>query len=275
MNIKNNFIEFKEGQQVWVIGDVHGCYGQFMEILSSPLIAEEDIVVLVGDIIDRGPDSAKMLNWAIENVNNDGKYLMIRGNHEQNIINDFRSLVEQRERKNKLKMYVGEEPIDYRSLPIYDLRCKYGFSEYMEKAGISNIGQAEKYILWMESLPLYLRVSLSGNKKFVIAHAWFEGELRADGSIKQIIPDNDILWYRDSDYYHDLAETDYHPMEKGEFLIHGHTPVPIFRGHYGEPASPIFREHSVNIDGGCFLERDYGGRLIALCLNDLRTVYSS
>ena len=275
MDIKDSLIECKDNQKAWVIGDIHGCFNQFMEVIQSPQIAQDDIVILVGDIIDRGPDSVKMLNWAMDNVNCGGKYLMIRGNHEQNIIEDLKSVVEQCERKNKHRVYEGEEPMDYKDLPIFDLRCRYDFCEYMEREGLFNIGQVEKYIRWMEKLPFCFRVSLSNKKKFLIAHAWFEGELRPDGSVRQIISDTDIVWYRDCDFYHNLADSDYHPMEEGEILVHGHTPVPIIRGHYGEPASPIFREHSINIDGGCFLSKGYGGRLIALCLDDSRTIYSN
>ena len=66
----------------WVIGDIHGCYNEFMALLSSPLIKEDDTIILIGDIIDRGPDSLKMLKWAIENVTSDGRFQMICGNRE-------------------------------------------------------------------------------------------------------------------------------------------------------------------------------------------------
>ncbi len=52
MNIKDNLIVCKDDQRIWVIGDTHGCYDQFMEIINSTQIAEEDIIILVGDIID-------------------------------------------------------------------------------------------------------------------------------------------------------------------------------------------------------------------------------
>jgi len=268
MEIKDNELHCKDEQKVWAIGDIHGCYDQFMEIIGSPQIGDDDVVVLIGDIIDRGPNSFKMLEWAMNNVNNGGKYLMLRGNHEQNIIEDFYALVEQRERKNRYKIKMGEEPVDYKDLPIYDLRCNYDFCEYMDRAGIITVGMAEKYIRWMEELPLYVRVTLSDKRKYVLAHAWFEGELMPDGKVRKIISDENIVWHRDMNFYHNLTEDDYRPMEEGEILIHGHTPVPIIRGHYGELANPIFRKHSINIDGGCFLEKGYGGRLIALCLND-------
>ena len=245
-----------------------------MEILNSSQIAQTDIVIIIGDIIDRGPDSVQMLDWALENVNNGGKYLMIRGNHEQNIIEDYTALLEEWYRKNKNSIDKGEMPSDYREQSIYDLRCEYDFCEYMERAGIFKIGQAEKYIDWMRTLPLYFKVKLPNEKTFVIAHGWFEGKLTSEGEINQILSDDDIVWNRDIDSEYDLIKDDYHPMEEGEMLIHGHTPIPVIHGYRAKPAEPIFREHSINIDGGCFLGKKYGGRLIALCLNSFKVLYS-
>lgn len=270
-----DLITCKEGQKIWVIGDVHGCFRQFMGLIKSPLIADRDIVILIGDIIDRGPDSVKMLDWAMENVNKDGKYVMIRGNHEQNIIDDYRFLTEDIKRKNRYRTEAGEQTIDYKNLSIYDLRCQYDFCEYMERAKRVKIGQAEKYICWMQELPLYKRVKIKDDKTFMIAHAWFEGKLLDDGRIQPLMIDEDIVWYRDIDGFDRLRNVDYHPMEEGEMLIHGHTPIPIIVGYEDRPAEPVFREHSINIDGGCFIGREQGGRLIALCLNDFSVIYSS
>ena len=274
VDMKKNILICDEKEKVWVIGDVHGCYKQFMEIINSSQIARTDIVIIIGDIIDRGHDSVKMLEWVMKNVNNGGKYLMIRGNHEQNIIEDYTSLLEEWYRKNKYIIDKGELPADYKEQSIYDLECEYEFCEYMERAGITNIGQAEKYIDWMRTLPLYFKVKLSNGKTFVIAHGWFEGKLTSDGEIEQILPNDDIVWNRDIDSDYNLVKDDYNPMEKGEMLIHGHTPIIVIKGHRAKLATPIFRPHSVNIDGGCFMGKQYGGRLIALCLNNFKVIYS-
>ena len=273
--IKDNILRSKIDQKVWVVGDVHGCYHQFMGIIKSPLIGEDDIVILIGDIIDRGPESVKMLDWAMKNVNNGGKYIMIRGNHEQNIIDDYQELIRQQNYKNQYKDEAGEPFVDYRDLPVWDLHCNYDFCSYMDDEGLFTIGETEKYINWMKTLPLYIRVVMANDKSFVVAHAWFEGELLPDGQVRQLIHDDDIMWYRDIDINDKLNKEDYHPMEEREILIHGHTPIMAIEGYKAKLAEPLFREHSVNIDGGCFLGRKLGGRLIALCLNDLKPFYSS
>lgn len=265
----------EEKEKVWVIGDVHGCYEQFIQVINSSQIARTDIVILIGDIIDRGPDSVKMLDWAIKNVNNGGKYLMIRGNHEQNIIEDYVFLIEEWYRKDKQIIDKGEIPEDYRNQSIFDLRCEYDFCEYMERSGIVNVGQAEKYIDWMRKIPLYFRVKISNGKTFVIAHGWFEGTPVSDEEFYSLLSDDEIVWNRDINSERNLIKDDYHPMEEGEILVHGHTPIPAIGGHRARPAEPIFREHSINIDGGCFMGERYGGRLIALCLNNYKVIYSN
>ncbi|MBO5303419.1 MAG: metallophosphoesterase [Lachnospiraceae bacterium] len=71
----------------YVIGDVHGCYDEMMALIK--LIEENDNdakIIFVGDLIDRGPDVIKVLNWAMEHITSDGKYQGVRGNHEQMVI---------------------------------------------------------------------------------------------------------------------------------------------------------------------------------------------
>ena len=273
--IKKNVLRSNANQKVWVIGDVHGCFQQFLGIIKSPLIGENDIVILIGDIIDRGPESVRMLDWAMANVNKGEKYIMIRGNHEQNIIDDYRDLIDEVAYKNKFREKAGSPPVDYRDLPVSKLQCNYDFCDYMNVAGYNTVGSAEKYVDWMKELPLYVRVILPDGRKFVIAHAWFEGEIQPDGTVKQLISDDDILWYRDVDLKDNLDKEDYHPMEEDEMLIHGHTPILSIEKYKDKVAKPIFRDYSINIDGGCFIGKIFGGRLIALCLNDLMPFYSS
>lgn len=61
-----------------VIGDVHGHYGGLMELLNQVAPGEQDQVYFLGDLIDRGPDSAQV----VEFVKN-SPYHCIMGNHEQ------------------------------------------------------------------------------------------------------------------------------------------------------------------------------------------------
>ena len=63
-----------------VVGDVHGQLEAFKRVLEEVGYSAEagDRILLLGDVIDRGPDSAGMLRW----LQRDG-VTCVRGNHEQ------------------------------------------------------------------------------------------------------------------------------------------------------------------------------------------------
>ncbi len=72
-------IEGSQWRHVWIVGDLHGCFSQLMEKLRQCRFDPwQDLLVSVGDVIDRGPDSLRCLEllhkrWVVA----------VRGNHEQ------------------------------------------------------------------------------------------------------------------------------------------------------------------------------------------------
>lgn len=72
-------IEGTRWRHVWVVGDLHGCFSMLMAKLRHYRFDPwQDLLVSVGDVIDRGPDSLRCLlllrkNWMVA----------VRGNHEQ------------------------------------------------------------------------------------------------------------------------------------------------------------------------------------------------
>ena len=69
------------GHAVWLIGDVHG-HRETLEALISKLdMTEDDLILCMGDLIDRGPDSLGVLRLVegSENIHS------IRGNHEETL----------------------------------------------------------------------------------------------------------------------------------------------------------------------------------------------
>ena len=65
-----------------VIGDVHGCSAELSELLAKCAITPSDRIVLVGDMVAKGPDSAGVIDLAIAH-----KMLAVRGNHDEAILN--------------------------------------------------------------------------------------------------------------------------------------------------------------------------------------------
>ncbi len=73
----------------YAIGDIQGCYKQFMEILDLiDFNPSHDVLYLVGDLVNRGPQSLEVLKWVYKNqdsvinvLGNHDIYLLARYNH--------------------------------------------------------------------------------------------------------------------------------------------------------------------------------------------------
>lgn len=64
------------------IGDIHGCLLQFNDLLELVKPAKDDQLVLLGDYVDRGPDSRGVLNRILELKRSGMNLICLRGNHE-------------------------------------------------------------------------------------------------------------------------------------------------------------------------------------------------
>ena len=65
--------------QTLVIGDIHGCFDEFQSLLDKAGLTDEDVIVSVGDCVDRGPDTPAVLRFFQEKPNT----RLIMGNHER------------------------------------------------------------------------------------------------------------------------------------------------------------------------------------------------
>ncbi|MEC7987535.1 MAG: metallophosphoesterase [Myxococcota bacterium] len=61
-----------------VIGDVHGCYEELMLLLKKLSFSDEDEVICVGDLIDRGPNPRAVVEFFMQHDNAHS----LLGNHE-------------------------------------------------------------------------------------------------------------------------------------------------------------------------------------------------
>lgn len=77
------------GQRIYAIGDVHGRLDLLDELLST--IEADDVgrgpaqsrIIFLGDLIDRGPNSAQVVDRAIELAASARDYRFLLGNHEE------------------------------------------------------------------------------------------------------------------------------------------------------------------------------------------------
>jgi len=79
--------------KTYVVGDTHGCYTEFSRLLDkiNPDLSNDKLVML-GDYIDRGPQSWEMVNSIIDLQKTYGKehVILLRGNHEQMAIDFYK-----------------------------------------------------------------------------------------------------------------------------------------------------------------------------------------
>ena len=86
IDLENNLqSRLDNGRSVWVIGDVHGHIRTLESLVGQLDPDERDAIVMLGDLIDRGPKSAHVVRYVrvTEGV------FSIRGNHEQMMIEGF------------------------------------------------------------------------------------------------------------------------------------------------------------------------------------------
>jgi serine/threonine protein phosphatase 1 len=74
--------------RVLAIGDVHGCLGPLNDLLKWVAPAAGDLVITLGDYVDRGPDTRGVLSRLIE-LKKQLNLICLRGNHEQMMIEAF------------------------------------------------------------------------------------------------------------------------------------------------------------------------------------------
>jgi hypothetical protein len=61
-----------------VVGDIHGCYDELLELLEKARLGVDERVVAVGDLIVKGPKSREVL----ELFASDGRFSSVMGNHD-------------------------------------------------------------------------------------------------------------------------------------------------------------------------------------------------
>ncbi|WP_025324460.1 metallophosphoesterase family protein [Deferrisoma camini] len=172
---------------VWAIGDVHGCRelleGLWEEISPGP----GDTVVLLGDLIDRGPDPAGVL-WFVRERARTGRVVALRGNHEDLCLRWHRA-------RSEADRGLWMANAGYTTLE------SYGFAPGDPAAELP----AED-LAFLQAMPLWHR-----EEGVVFVHAG----LRPGVPLEEQDPE-DLLWIRDEFYRH--------PEAFRERIVFGHTP---------------------------------------------------
>lgn len=189
--IKELFLE--DNQRLFICGDLHGTISLLESSLASLGFKEGyDVLLCVGDLVDRGEESEKTLRKFL--FDKTGSYFSVRGNHEDFMVdNDW-----------ELQLYNGGQWI----LGIdYDSRVLYGK-------------------LIDQKLPYAIEVTHKG-KVYGVVHAEVPIEFSNWDDFCGILSHNkklqkEVLWNRDIVY--GFNRKDKH-LEGIDYVFHGHTPM--------------------------------------------------
>lgn len=262
----------------YVVGDIHGCYDEWIALKNRiEGLDDEARFILVGDIIDRGPQIYKMLCWAREHVTANGPYQMVIGNHEYMKLPWMHTYLELAEEAAGEGSVFRPEDMPQDTYDFRGVCCRenLGYEEIKQLCG------------WFESLPYYKEVEISmrrGRQRFVIVH----GDMPAactnkDGSFRKRSVGSyardaqkrersqqvkqEIVWARN---YEGSA------MAHGTIVVHGHTPtIDGSCTERGAVKGKIwYLPQNINVDcGAVYGGLHYRGDLAALRLEDFREFY--
>ena len=68
-------------ERIIAVGDIHGCHEEFAELLTRLSLTPADRLILVGDLINRGPNSVRVIELARAH-----QALALLGNHELRLL---------------------------------------------------------------------------------------------------------------------------------------------------------------------------------------------
>ena len=193
------------GNNVWVIGDIHG-FGETLRILVDKLnIQGGDFVVLLGDLIDRGPNSYDVVQF----VKTSNNIVTVKGNHEKMMINSFS--LQGLESPNKtvaVWLYNGGLATAMSYINAFTDEVGNEYTELLDQA----INQDK---LWMNQLPSQIVLN-----KWRLVHAGYDPAVDLDCQT-----DSEMLHIRKP--FHMATE----PIDKDRTVIFGHTPTAGLPGH--------------------------------------------
>lgn len=217
----------------FAISDIHGCNKSFLALLEKIQFSAADELYLLGDYIDRGPDSKGVMD-SIFNLQQAGYQIhCLLGNHELMMLEAFSD----DDDDNNMDMWLMNGGV----------KTIQSFVTENEAPDIPDI-----YFRFVEKLKFYFE-----KDDYILVHAGL--------NFKSINPLTDVdamLWIRD--WYEDIDRQ----WLKGRMIVHGHTP--IGQQEIEKQFKNVSKVPVVNIDGGCVFagRRPQLGQLCAFDLGE-------
>lgn len=221
----------------YVISDIHGCYEEFMELLRKIQFSERDTLYVIGDVIDRGPEPLKVLQFMMLHYN----IIPIIGNHEYIAMKVLPSLLQEVNADNVEELLTSE----------FLQGCQLWFEDggKITANQIRNlpVDEQTEIIDYIGEFSFYEELDLNG-KHYLMIHSLpkdYEKSPDRNFVLEEVI----------------FARPNYHGNWNGKTTyIIGHTPTFKIGEEY---RGKIFRNQQlIDIDCGCVA----GNFLGALCL---------
>lgn len=246
-------ITLEQGKRILVTGDIHGYLSYFKKVLKKACFSNDDILFIVGDMIEKGPESLNTLRYVME-LCKKGNVIPLIGN-----VDAYRlKLIYELSEENVCGFY------DY----ILSLRKWVGTSFYEELATecgytISSpadillskqavITHFESEFKFLANLPTVVET-----QKFIFVH----GGLR-----KKQVSDNSDKGIFELTKFDAFAENTTDIFDK--YVIAGHWPVVLYGSDIPQMNPIINRDKRIiSIDGGCGVKKD--GQLNLLIIPDI------
>ena len=191
-----------EGDRVYAIGDIHGHAGLLAELLRE---IERDKaqrpsarvrIVILGDVIDHGPDTAKLLEVCLPAVGEN--FIVLKGNHEQLMVAAYQGDVEAMD----IWLSVGgAQTLQSFGVP----RSAITRLDLVATLNAMRSVVQQDLINWLDRLPTSIRIG-----DYFFCHAGVRPKVPLSDQA-----DRDLLWIRDEF----TQSTRFH----GAVVVHGHT----------------------------------------------------
>lgn len=216
-------------KRILAIGDVHGKFQALKSLWKKLSVTDQDLIIFVGDYIDRGEGIAQVLTWVIEQSKK-SNFKFLRGNHEQMMLNAMRKKHSGDERITWI-LNGGKETI----LALREMRA-------------NNASAVDEVLDFADNLPLSYSIKIGGRNYF-FCHAGVDPKKSLDKQDEEF-----LLWSREEFFDHYKGK---------DVIISGHSPIKLFFDLDNNNPRPIKipGRNILMVDTGAFIT---GGRLSAV-----------